>query len=217
MIKKIKRVFDLFLLDIRECFFLTLANMLPRNHLCDRLCPVLLRLSGMSVGAKTTVWPPVDVRPIGAAKRISLGERVFVNSRTRFGCPRPGQICIGNHVAIGPKVIFETLNHSLTINSEGFRPGKSEDILVKDFAWIGAAAIILPGVTIGEGSVVAAGAVVTRDVPSFCLVAGVPARVVKKLDRQPMPISESAAKGQKKHLIPIRPAARPLLRKDKQR
>lgn len=181
MLDLFKRAMYLSVLDMRECIFLGLANTLPRNHLSDRLCCPLIRMSGVQIGPDSTIWGPLDIRPIGGAKRIQMGHRVFINSRTRFGCPDPGSIKIGNHVAIGPKCIFETYNHSLTINSEGFRPGKAGRIVVEDYVWIGARVTILQGVTIGKGSVVAAGAVVTKDVPPFSLAAGIPAKVIKNI------------------------------------
>jgi acetyltransferase-like isoleucine patch superfamily enzyme len=86
-------------------------------------------------------------------------------------------ITIEDDVMIGPKVNLITENHPLD-------PGDRKTVLLKPIvvkrnAWIGAAATILPGVTIGENAVVAAGAVVSRDVPPNSIVAGIPAKVIK--------------------------------------
>ncbi|WP_247651866.1 DapH/DapD/GlmU-related protein [Chitinophaga eiseniae] len=86
---------------------------------------------------------------------------------------------IEDHVLIGPKVNLVTENHPL--DPADRRALVTKPILVKRNAWIGAGATILPGVTIGENAVVAAGAIVSKDVPDNVVVAGVPARVIKQL------------------------------------
>lgn len=88
-------------------------------------------------------------------------------------------ITIEDEVMIGPKVNLITENHPLDPSDR--KTVLRKPIVVKRNAWIGAAATILPGVTIGENAVVAAGAVVSRDVPANSIVAGVPAKVVKTL------------------------------------
>jgi len=90
-----------------------------------------------------------------------------------------GGITIEDHVLIGPKVNLISENHPLDpANRRGL---VCSPILIKKNAWIGAAATILPGVTIGENSVVAAGAAVSKDVPDNTVVGGVPAKVIKQL------------------------------------
>ena len=89
---------------------------------------------------------------------------------------------IGRNVQIGPNVSFETVSHGLF-----FRPGEGRGdsalpIVIEDEVWIGAGATILGGVRIGRGAVVAAGAVVGRDVESLCVVGGVPARLLKRIN-----------------------------------
>lgn len=182
-LRKFKKAIILMFSHLSECFFLGLANKRPRNPISDRAYATFLRLSGISIGHKSIIWGPLDIRPIGAAKNIKIGDNVFINSGVRFGCPPPAEIIIGNHVAIGPRVLFETLNHSLTYNQEGYRPGKSKGIIIEDYVWIGANATILPNLRIGKGSVIGAGSVVTKNIPPFCLAAGVPARIVKRLDK----------------------------------
>ena len=87
-----------------------------------------------------------------------------------------------NHIEIGENVIIsenviirDSDNHQITGGNSMFAP-----VIIKDNAWIGMSAIILKGVTVGEGAIVAAGSVVTKDVPPHTIVAGVPARVIKK-------------------------------------
>ena len=90
-----------------------------------------------------------------------------------------GGITLEDNVLIGPKVNLITTNHPL--NPVERRATISHPIIIKRNAWIGAAATILPGVTIGEYSVVAAGAVVSKDVPPNTIVGGVPAKIIKSI------------------------------------
>ena len=110
-------------------------------------------------------------------KFIEVGKNVFVNNACTF--MDRGGITLEDDVKIGPRVNLITENHDLDPAKR--RTLISNRIVVKRNVWIGAAATILPGVTIGENAVVAAGAVVTRDVPSNTIVAGVPAKMVKSI------------------------------------
>jgi maltose O-acetyltransferase len=104
-------------------------------------------------------------------KKVHLGDRNVIN----FGCLFDGRkyhIRIGNDVSIGPEASILTLDHdprSLELEDRG------GDVVIGNRAWIGYRAIILPGITIGEGAVVGAGAVVTKNVEPFTIVAGNPA------------------------------------------
>jgi acetyltransferase-like isoleucine patch superfamily enzyme len=86
-----------------------------------------------------------------------------------------GGLFIGNHVATGPGVMLLTADHDPQCPQFS---GRLKPVHVGDRAWLGARALVLPGVTIGEGAIVAAGAVVTRDVPPHAIVGGVPARII---------------------------------------
>lgn len=108
---------------------------------------------------------------------ISIGDRVFIN---RDAYIRP-KTTIGDNVAIGPFVKLITDTHE--IGPAHKRAGKSrfDPIVIGDGSWIGAAVTVLAGVTIGKGCIVAAGAVVTRDVPDNTMVGGVPAQHIRDL------------------------------------
>jgi maltose O-acetyltransferase len=112
-------------------------------------------------------------------RRVHLGERTVVN----FGCVLDGRrfdIRVGNDVSIGPAAVILTLGHDPRSPDFADRGG---DVVIGDRAWIGYGAMVLPGVTIGEGAVVGAGAGVTRDVAAYTIVAGNPARVVGERPR----------------------------------
>ena len=110
---------------------------------------------------------------------------VIIGDYTRIGlhCTVIGPICIGNHVNLAQGIVVTALNHNFNDNTKRIdeQGVSTKPVVIGDDVWIGANAVVLPGVTIGQHSVVAAGAVVTQDVPAYTVVAGVPAKVVKKL------------------------------------
>lgn len=165
---------------MREAVFLALANHLPRMRVCDHFRHVLYRWAGMRIEGRCTLWGPLTIRPLGSARNIRIGAGSFVNTDVRFAAA--GAIHLGSNVQVGPRVMFETVSHGLV-----YEPGKgrgywARPIVVEDEVWIGAGAILTQGVTIGRGSVIAAGAVVTRDVAPGVIAAGVPAREIRPVD-----------------------------------
>ncbi len=113
---------------------------------------------------------------VAANAVLRLGSG-YINHNLTLVCRK--EITIGNNVAIAPDVTFlDSDDHDIYYN--GKKNNKTQPIVVGDNVWIGTKAMILKGVHIGNGSVVAAGAVVTKDVPENCLVAGVPAKVIKR-------------------------------------
>lgn len=110
---------------------------------------------------------------------------VVIGDYTRIGihCTVIGPVCIGNHVNLAQGITVTALNHifkdsSRRIDEQGV---STKPVVIGDDVWIGANAVILPGVTIGSHCVVAAGAVVTKDVPNHTLVGGIPAKVIKNI------------------------------------
>lgn len=153
-----------------------LANRIPRFPQLNAVRIPLLRISGLSIGKGVVIWGPITAVPLRGLSNISIGAGTFLNTETRFGCPE-ASIVIGEKVQVGPRVCFETINHG-PANGNAQRGATSQPIIVKDQVWIGCGAIILPGVTIGRAANVAAGAVVTRNVPDGVTVGGVPARII---------------------------------------
>ena len=110
---------------------------------------------------------------------------VIIGDHTRIGLHNTiiGPVTIGHHVNLAQGITVTALNHNFDdpkkrIDEQGI---STKPVVIEDDIWIGANAVILPGVTIGHHTVVAAGAVVTKDVPPHSLVAGVPAKIIKQL------------------------------------
>lgn len=117
--------------------------------------------------------PPLQ---IDRAKNMTIGENVFVNHG--LTCMSSGGVTLEDGVMIGPEAALITANHDFKdLDKLQFKP-----IVIKKKAWIGARAVILPGVTIGEGAVVASGAIVTKDVPDKTMVGGNPAKFIKNVE-----------------------------------
>ncbi len=112
-------------------------------------------------------------------KFISLGERVYIN----INCTLldGGKIFIGNDSLIGPNVQILTINHPLAANKRLEKQSLAQDVCIGKNVWIGAGAIILPGVNIGDNAVIGAASVVTRDVENDALYVGSPARKIRSL------------------------------------
>lgn len=115
--------------------------------------------------------------------QISIGNNVIIRPNTILMPDKFAKITIEDNVMIGMGVHFYVNNHKfdrrdIPLIEQGYYPSK--DILVKEGAWIGANSIVLPGITIGKNAVVGAGSVVTKNVADFTVVAGNPARIIKK-------------------------------------
>ena len=166
-------------------FFMCLGNAMPTYGPFNRIRPAFYRMAGMAIGKHVTIIGPLNVELSlneETTRGISIGDRAYLNFDTRLAC-RNSRISIGADVQIGPRVSFETATHGLVFAPEAGRGLDHREIRVEDKVWIGAGATILPGVTIHEAAVVAAGAVVTKDVPAYTLVGGVPARKIKDIEQ----------------------------------
>ncbi|OGK20708.1 hypothetical protein A3C23_05970 [Candidatus Roizmanbacteria bacterium RIFCSPHIGHO2_02_FULL_37_13b] len=106
-------------------------------------------------------------------KNISIGEDSIIGEHAVLD--GRDQLIIGNHVALASDVMIYNSEHD--INDRDFKP-ITEKVVIEDYVFIGPRAIIMPGITIGKGSIVAAACVVTKDVPPFAIVAGVPAKII---------------------------------------
>ena len=127
----------------------------------------LRKFCGIQIGRDSTVAAGCFL----TGNRISIGNNTVINRYTYLD--GRGPLYIGNNVNVSHYCLIHTLTHS--VQSPDF-VCEEKPVAIYDYAWIGARSIILPGVTIGEGSVVGAGAVVTRDVAPYAIVVGNPAR-----------------------------------------
>ncbi len=130
---------------------------------------------------------PIITGPEGLYERLIIGEGCWFNIRCQFDLG--GEIRIGNDVSFGPEVMILTTTHDIKSGSPGRRAVDQFVLPVRigNGAWLGARCTILPGVTVGDGAVVAAGSMVTQDVPPNTMVAGIPARVVRELSAENAP------------------------------
>jgi acetyltransferase-like isoleucine patch superfamily enzyme len=134
----------------------------------------LSEIIGSEIDCSTTVLVPFYTN---FGQFISIGKNVFINHACSF--LDLGGITIEDQVLIGPRVNLVTENHPADPAER--RSLITKPIVIKRNAWIGASATILPGVTIGENAIVAAGAVVSKDVPANTIVGGIPAKFIKSI------------------------------------
>lgn len=144
-------------------------------HSPEEIRKIFSRLTGKPVDETFAMFPPFYT---DCGRNIHLGKNVFINAGCCF--QDQGGIFIGDGVLIGHNVVLATLNHDSN-------PQKRSDmypapIRIGNNVWIGAQATVLPGVTIGDGAIVAAGAVVNRNVPAKVIVGGVPAKIIKMIE-----------------------------------
>ena len=150
------------------------AEMNNAYRTAEELRALFSELIGQQVDEKFALFPPFYA---DYGQNITVGKNVFINSGCCF--QDQGGIEIGDNTLIGQQVVLATLNHDfLPENRANMSPAP---IKIGKDVWIGAHATILSGVTIGNGAIVAAGAVVTKDVPANTVVGGVPAKIIKEV------------------------------------
>lgn len=147
-------------------------------HTPEEIREIMQRLTGRPIDDGFGLFPPFYT---DCGKNIKFGKNVFLNSGCRF--QDQGGITIGDNSLIGHNVVLATLNHDFEPSHRGnLHPAP---IVIGKHVWIGANATVCPGVTIGDGAIVAAGSVVTRDVPENTLVGGVPAKIIRRIEVHP--------------------------------
>jgi acetyltransferase-like isoleucine patch superfamily enzyme len=179
------RMGELFRLDDPQYFkiekivnrTIKLSASLNTSTNVDQIRNRLSEIINVKLDNSTTVFAPFYTN---FGRFITIGKNAFINHACSF--LDMGGITIEDDVFIGPKVNLITENHP--IDPANRKALICKPVVIKRNACIGAAATILPGVTIGENAVVAAGAVVSKDVPANCIAGGVPAKIIKTIDSQ---------------------------------
>lgn len=166
-------------LHLRLAVVNVVLSLLP-PFVGNRVRAFLLRRIGFHIDRGTLIWGTPIITGCGDIySRLSIGKECWLNVDCHLDLN--AEIVIGNQVSIGQEVMILTNTHQ--IGDRTRRAGKLEalPVCIEDGAWLSTRCTILPGVTVGEGAVVAAGAVVTRSVPPHVLVGGVPARPIREL------------------------------------
>lgn len=140
----------------------------------EEIRATLSKITGQQIDDSIEVRLPIHS---DYGRNLKIGEGVFINGGATF--TDLGGIEIGDRVLIGPNVTITSVNHP--IDPANRRGLELKPVKICQNAWLAANATVLPGVTVGENAVVAAGAVVTKDVPANSVVAGVPAKVIKMI------------------------------------
>ena len=138
----------------------------------DEIRELFSQLSGKPVNPTLRIFPPLYT---DFGKNIQVGKNVFINGGCHF--QDQGGITLGDDCLIGHNVVFATLNHFIEPSERAsLRPAP---IVLGKNVWVGSSSTILQGVTIGDNAIIAAGSVVTKDVPANAIVGGVPAHIIR--------------------------------------
>ena len=166
-------------LDFRRLALGILLAPLP-NAAFPRLRALIYRLLGIRIGRSTLIRGRINLTgPPGCSSRLTIGSYCFVT--TPLHIDLNSDVLVGDHVTIGHDVAMVTSAHE--IGEPDRRCGKQvpAPIRIGDGCWIGAHVLLLPGVVLGEGSIIAAGAVVSSNVEPHTIAGGVPARLIRRL------------------------------------
>ena len=143
-------------------------------HTPEEVREIFSKIIGKPVDNSFAMFPPFYT---DCGKNITVGKNVFMNAGCKF--QDQGGIIIDDGVLIGHNVVIATLNHNVDPNKRGNMTPAS--VKIGKNVWLGANVTVIPGICIGNGAIVAAGSVVTKDVPNNVMVAGVPAKFIKEL------------------------------------
>jgi len=172
MIRKILNIVSLFF------YYLIFKNLPSRNSpgtpvvvARSCLCRNIFRKTGHRINIQRNVY-------FGKGNNISIGDNSGIGEDSILG--QDDEIRIGNNVLIGPRLMIFTQNHNFSDRTKLIREqgATRKPVIIEDDVWIGARVTLLPGVTLGQGSVVAAGAVVTKSFPPYSVLGGVPAKII---------------------------------------
>ena len=167
------------MINSKNIYFANLVIGLLPNNALPKFKASLLRWAGVKVGQNVEIFQGFKIQGVG---EVEIGDNSFLGNDVLLMVNGGSKIIIGNNVGISSKTIMVTGFHDITPNESRIvsRTGTCSEIRIGNGVGISVGVIILPGVTIGEMSLIAAGAVVTRDVEPYTMVAGSPAKPKKK-------------------------------------
>jgi maltose O-acetyltransferase len=147
------------------------AGNLLRGALYGFLIPTF-RGKRVAIGQSTHIWFPWN---------IEIGYSSHIGRNTQISCTQYGDIVIGSYVMISPYVMITATIHNFDDTSTPMmlQGLSSQKVVIEDDVWVGGKSTILPGVTVGRGSIIAAASVVTKDIPPYAIAGGIPAKVIK--------------------------------------
>lgn len=159
-------------------FFINILKILIPETRCFGFKRLLYRMAGAKIGKNVRICSSAKITGNGT---LSIGENTWIGHEALI--ISSSSIIIGKNIDIAPRVYIGTGTHIIDLTSSNIAgKGLSKDILIKDGSWIAANSTILPGIEVGHKSIVAAGAVVNKNVSDYSLVGGVPAQILKKLN-----------------------------------
>jgi maltose O-acetyltransferase len=183
------RLADLGLNYLKTRIYLRRVSKMGRIVFTKR-CPDIENQGYLELGNVVRIWSNVN-RCRLAVKR---GGKLIIGNNVRLNGPiisASNEIRIGNNCRIAPQVYL--MDGDFHAVEDRLAAGKTRPIIIEDDAWLATRCMVLKGVTIGKGAVVAAGAIVTKDVPPYTMVAGIPAKPIKKIRTNPeQPILQPA-------------------------
>lgn len=168
--ERTRRVNDLIQESIKLCMEINTVYHSP-----EEIIQLMSTLTGKMIDPSFRLFPPFNA---DFGKNIMIGKNVFINSGCRF--QDQGGITIGDGTLIGHNVVLATVNHALDPHLN--RKNHYTPIHIGENVWIGSNVTVLPGITIGNWAVIAAGAVVNKDVEAYTVVGGVPAKLIKRME-----------------------------------
>lgn len=172
-----KRMLELLKIEMFS-FTYIFFYLLPGYHFSNKLRGWVIKLFLNKSGGKFILNREVIIE---SPQNIEIGDNVGINARCWIS--GSGNLKIGNNVLIGPHVVIHTANHNFqnTMKPISQQGHTLKAVCIEDDVWLGANSTVLPGVTIGEGCVIAAGAVVSKDTEPFGVYVGVPAKKIDKI------------------------------------
>ncbi len=168
-------IYEMFHKLAQEALKIT-AELNNKYHSEDEIIEIFSKLTNKKIDSTFRLFPPFYT---DCGKNITIGKNVFINACCKF--QDQGGITIGDGCLIGHNVVIATVNHDF--NPQNRASMEVKPVTIGNNVWIGSSSIILPGVTIEDGAIIAAGSVVTKNVPKNTIVAGNPARIKREIQQ----------------------------------